>query len=436
MTKYKVCYTWIALTFSIVGFSQEILTLENAVKIAMENNYDIKIAKNDLTIDTENTSLGNAGMLPTLNGVANNNNTVQDTRQTQSDGSVRELDGAKNMNLNYGVALNWTIFDGFKMFARRGELKQLKNLGEAELQFTVLNKVSEVVATYHNLIQQKQQLQALDTTIVISKMRLNLATNRYTIGKASKLEVLNAQVDINTDQTNLLKQQELYKNTKAFLNEILARDIQTPFEIDTFVSIDRTLILNDLLESSLKQNPELQVQIINKQIAELKLKQVKGDRYPVINLTSGYNFNKTESSLGFITQSNAQGFNYGFNATLNIFNGGNQNRNERISKIQIENANLQIDRQKKLLETQIITSYETYLTNLALAQLEQKNEEIAQQNLDITLEKFKIGTITTVEFRTAQLNFVTAKTRNSTAQLQAKLSEISLKQLTGNINIQ
>lgn len=436
MTKHKICYTWIALAFSFVGFSQEILTLEDAVKIAMENNYDIKVAKNDLKVDTENTALGNSGILPSINGVANNNNTQQDTRQTQSDGSVRELDGAKNMNLSYGVALNWTIFDGFKMFARRGELKQLKNLGEAELQFTVLNKVSDVVATYHNLIQQKQQLQALDTTIVISKMRLDLATNRYTIGKASKLEVLNAQVDINTDQTNLLKQQELYRNTKSLLNEILARDIQTPFEIITDVKLDNSLILNELLETSLTQNPELQAIVINKQIAELRLKQIKGERYPTINLTSGYNFSKTESSLGFVTQSNAQGLTYGFNATLNIFNGGSQNRNERISKIQLENADILIEKQKKTLETQIITSYETYLTNLALAKLEETNEEIAKQNLDITLEKFKIGTITTVEFRTAQLNFVNAKTRNSNAQLQAKLSEIALKQLTGNINIQ
>ncbi len=436
MTKYKLFFLIITTLFSLsAGYSQEILTVENAVKIALENNYDIKIASNELKIDKENSNIGNAGMLPSINGVINNNHTVQDTRQTQSDGNVRELDGAKNMNLNYGVALNWTVFDGFKMFAKREQLKELEKLGETELQLTILTKVSDVIATYYNLVQQKQQLQALDTTIIISNMRLELASNRYTIGKASKLEVLNAQVDLNTDNTNLLKQKELFKNTKILLNEILARDSKIDFDIVDMVLIDESLLLDNLLNSAEKQNPLLHAQIINKRMAELQLKQIKGERFPTINLTSGYNFSRTESSLGFTTSSNAQGFNYGFNATLNIFNGGSQNRNERITKIQIENAAIQIEQQKKSLETQIATNYETYLTNIALAKLEAKNEDIAKQNLDITLEKFRIGTITTLEFRTAQLNYINAKVRNSNAQLQAKLSEILLKELAGTLTM-
>ena len=418
------------------SFSQEVLTVEDAVKIALENNFDIQIASNNAKIDATNVSLANAGILPNLDAVLTNSNSILDTKQTQSDNSIKELNNAKNMNLSYGLALNWTVFDGFRMFARHEQLKQIEQLGNTELQFTVLSKVGSVLETYYQIVQQQQQLKVLDTTLVISQLRLDLAKNRYTVGKASKLEVLNAEVDWNTDNTNLLRQKELYSNTKTSLNEILARELTQEFVVSEEVVIDKSLQYADLKTKVSSQNPQLQMQLLNKQIAELSLKQIKGDRYPTIGLSSGYNFTRSESSLGFISQSTGNGFVYGVNARMNIFNGSLQNRNEKVAKINVENAQLYVDQQKTQLESQLLSAYTTYLTNIELSELEDKNEKIAEQNLDITLEKYKIGTITTVEFRTAQLNYVNAKFRNNSAQFQAKISEIALKELAGSLDLE
>lgn len=434
--KLKIFFQIVFLfTASLMAEAQELLTVEDAVKIALENNYEIKIASNDLKIDQQNVSLANAGVLPQLNATVTDNNSILDTKQTQSDGSERELNGARNMNLAYGVALNWTIFDGLRMFARYDQLKELEKLGDTELKLAIFTKVSDVITTYYDLVQQQQQLKALDTAIVISNLRISTADNRYKIGKASKLEVLNAQVDLNTDTTALLRQKELYANTKIFLNEILARDVKTDFSVVDEVTIDETLLLPELMTLAEKQNPQLQSQIINKRISELQLKQVKANRYPTVNITSGYNFTRTEASLGFTTQSTGQGFTYGINATMNIFNGGLQNRNERVAKIQVENSKIVIEQQLKMLESQLSSAYQTYLTNLQLTKLEAKNEDIAKENLDITLAKFKIGTIAPLEFREAQLNYVNAKVRNSNAQYAAKVSEINLKELAGNLSL-
>ena len=425
----------LVLGFANSASSQEILTVEDAVKIALENNYDIKIASNDLKIDQQNVSLANAGILPSLNGVVTENSSILDTKQTQQDGSIRELDGAKNMNLSYGIALNWTVFDGFRMFARYDQLKELQKLGDAELKLAIFTKVSDVISTYYDLAQQKQQLTALDTAIVISNLRVTTADNRYRIGKASKLEVLNAQVDLNTDTTTLLRQKELYANTKIALNELLARPVNTAFEIAEEIKIDESLLLPELMDLAEKQNPQLQTQIINKRVTELQAKQIKANRYPVVSVSSGYNFTRSESSLGFASQSTGNGLTYGINASMNIFNGGLQNRNEKIAKLQIENSQVLIDKQLQTLRSQLSSFYQTYLTNLQLTKLEAKNEEIAKENMDITLAKFRIGTITPLEFRDAQLNYVNAKVRNSDAQYQAKVSEINLKELAGNLSI-
>ena len=414
--------------------AQEVLTIEDALKIALENNYEIKIASNDLKVDQTNNTIGNAGMLPKLTATLVDNNNIQNLSQTRSDGTINSLNNGKSNSLNYGVGLDWTIFDGMSMFAKREQLQELQKLGESQLKLSILTKISDVYATYYDLVQQQQQLAALDSTLVISNQRLALAQNRFSIGKASKLEVLNAQVDLNTDKVTLLKQKELFTNTKILLNQILARNTKIDFTVTTIFKVDANLKLAELSDLAQKQNPQLEAQIINKRVAELQLKQVKATRYPTVKINSGYNFSETQSSLGFTTQSSARGLNYGFSASLNLFDGFAQHRNEKIANLAIENAKMQIEQQNLNLETQLAIAYQTYLTNLELIELEEKNQAIAKQNLEITLDKFRIGTITTLEFRTAQLNYVNAKVRNSNAQFQAKLSEIALKELAGNIN--
>ncbi|WP_235841701.1 TolC family protein [Confluentibacter sediminis] len=415
--------------------SQELLTLDEAVQIALENNYEIRLASNNLDVDSLSVSPGFAGILPRVYASASTNNSTQYSSQVRSDGTEIELNGAKNNNKSYGVGLDWTIFDGLSMFARYDQLKELKKLGEAELKSTILNRVSDVMITYYNLVQQQQQLITLDSTIVISQQRVELADNRFGIGKASKLEVLNTQVDLNTDRTLFLRQKELYTNTKIRLNEILARDTKIDFKVEDELLINDNLILADLETLATKQNPELQAQLINKRIAELELKQIKGNRYPTITANTGYNFSDSESSLGFARLNNSRGWNYGFAASVNIFNGSTQNRNEKIAKVKLDNSKIAIEQQTQTIKSQLNTAFQTYLTNIGLIDLESKNEEIAKENLDITLSKYSIGTIPTIEFRTAQLNYINAKLRLSEAKYQAKLSEITLKQLAGNLSL-
>jgi outer membrane protein len=429
----KLIYFLMLLLCAFGVNAQEILTLEDAIKMALQNNYEIKIAANNSKINQTNTAVGNAGMLPSVTASVVDNNGIQNLSQTRTDGTTTSLDNAKNSSLTYGANLDWTIFDGFTMFAKYDQLKELQKLGEVQLKQTILNKVSDVTSIYYDLVQQQQQLSALDTTIVISKQRLTLAQNRYTIGKASKLETLNAQVDLNTDTTTLLRQKEMFANTKIALNEQLARDTKLDFKVIPEIKIDDQLQLANLTQLAFKQNPQLEALVISKRVSELQLKQVKGTRYPTVRINTGYNFGETKSDLGFTTATSSRGLNYGLSASLNLFDGFNQNRTEKVAKLQIENSQLAIEQQNKTLESQLNSAFQTYLTNIELVKLEEKNESIAKQNLDITLDKFRIGTITTLEFRTAQLNYINAKVRNTNTQFQAKLSEIALKELAGNL---
>ena len=426
---FLILYTGVNL------FAQGLLTAKDAVQIALENNFEIKLSQNDLRIAKENLTYGNAGMLPNVTGNFTQNNSVMNSSQVQANGDKRSLSNAKNNNMNYGVSIGWTIFDGFAMFSRYEQLKELQKQGEFELKKTILAKVSDVISTYYTIVEQQNLLNAIDSSINISMERLRTAENRFMIGKASRLEVLNVQVNLNEDESSRLRQANVVKNLKISLNSLMARELNIEFDVEREVEYDDSLIYDDLLSKAKEYNPDLQIIAINKRMAELEVKRIKGNRYPVVRLNTGYNFSESESSLGFVSSSNSRGLNYGVTASINLFDGFNQRRNERVAKIQLENSGIMIDQQNLLIKTAMSTAYESYQTNLSLARLEENNADIARQNLNITLEKYKIGTISAVEFRDAQENFINAVSRFNSSRLQAKLSELALKEMIGNINL-
>lgn len=416
--------------------AQERLSLEQAVQLALENNFDIKLNKNDVEQAKNNVSRANAGMLPVITGNFSTNNTVSNTKQTLSSGQTQERTGAKNSNLVYGPVLNWQVFDGFEMFARYDRLKELEQLGEANFKLTVQNTLADVINNYYDLVSQQQQIKALSGALDISRLRLKNSNNRFKIGKAAKLEVLAASVDLNTDTTNLLRQIDVYRSTKIRLNELLAREISTEFKVSDTIIIGNGLLLNELQASASQLNPNLQSALINRRIAEINLKEVKANRYPDININSGYNFNQSTSELGFARTSTGRGLNYGLSASINIFNGYLQRRNEKNATLQIENSKLQYDKITQNISSQLTSLYQTYKTNLELVRLEQENLGVAKQNMDITLEKFRIGSVAPLEFREAQRNYIDANARFTNSQFEAKLAEIALLQLSGKLNLQ
>lgn len=417
------------------GTAQPKLTLEEAIAIALKNNYDIRLVAKDVAIASNNVDIGNAGMLPSVSGDVSSAAGIQNTTQTLLSGETRALRGARSRSMAYGASLDWTIFDGFQMFTRYEQLKELKALGEANLKAAILATISEVVSNYFDLVQQQQLIKATQTALDLSAFRYQTAENRYQIGRASKLEVLTASVDLNTDTTNLLRQLDQYRSTQIRLNELLARDVNTAFGVSDTIITATDLNYEMLSQSAMKLNPALQSAIINHRISQLELKRVKGERYPVVSVSSAYTRSQSSTELGFSTRSRNNGFNYGISASVNIFNGFIQRRNEQNAEFAMEAAAIEVDRIRQNVKAQLLAAHQTYLMNLELVRLEEQNRNIAQQNMDITLEKFKLGSIAPIEFREAQRNFVDASTRFSTAQYQAKLAEITLNQIAGTLKM-
>ncbi|WP_225872485.1 TolC family protein [Pedobacter polaris] len=426
---------WIACANQNV-FAQERLSLQDAITIALNNNYDIKLVNNEVAIAKNNVNLGNAGILPVAVGTFNTGGSKQNTVQTQSTGTQRIVDGARSTNMSYGVGLDWTVFDGFAMFANYDRLKALEQQGRIVAKGQIITTISDVINAYYNVVKQQQLVVASDSAIDISTYRLRIANNKLDLGRGSKLDVLSAKVDYNTDTSNYLQQKNLLNNYMVTLNQLMARDANIKFTVNSDMTIDNNLNYATLASQTENLNPDLQSAFISKKIAELNLKQIKGNRYPQVSINSGYDFNRSANPTGFSTKSRSNGFTYGLTASVPIFNGFLQRQNERNAKIGINSSELTLEKTRQDIIAQLTSAYQSYSTYLELVKLERGNVEIAKQNLDITLEKYRLGSIAPLELREAQRNALDANSRYVEIQYQAKLAEITLKELSGTLNIQ
>ena len=431
-----LAFCLIAFTASALAQTDTVLSLKDAVEIALKNNYHIQLSKNNTTVAQNNVTLGNAGFLPQVNGTFTTTHSIQNTTQTRSDGTVNVIHGANNASTSYGPSLNWTIFNGFGMFANYDALKQYNQLSQVQSRDTIQSTIASVIETYYNLINLNEGLKALQGAIAISRTQLRYANDKFQVGRASKLEVLNAQVSLNTDTANYLNQLQQFKAAKIQMNQLLVRNLQTNFAVGDTIIVDDKLVLGDILSKAENQNPAILSAQINKRISEINLKQVQAGRYPQVSVNSGYAISNSQTPAGFARSQDTKGFSYGLTASINIFNGFNQNRLERNARIGIDNANINYKQITLNVQAEISNLYVSYLSGLDLMKLGQSNVDVAKRNLDISLEKYKLGNITPLEIREAQRNYLDAQSKFFAAQYQSKSAEIMLKEITGSINIE
>lgn len=437
----KICFCLISACMLLAGtlHAQDapLLTLKDAVEIALKNNYNIKLAQNNTTIAKNNVTPGNAGMLPQVSADVASTNSLQNTTQTRTDGSVIRVNNARNTGLSYGANLNWTIFDGFAMFANYDALKERDKLSQVLLRDTIQGTLANVLSTYYNLVNQHEQIKALQGAIAISRTQLRYANDKFSVGRVSRLDVLNAQVNYNTDTANLINQRQQFKAQQIRLNQLLVRDLQTNFRVADTIIVDQNITLGDVLTKAQSQNPAILSSQISQRLAEINLKQVQATRYPQVALSSGYTNSTNNTPANLLTKrTQLNGLNYGVTASINIFDGFNQWRRERNAKLQIENAGIDVNQTKLDIDAQINTLYSSYLSGLDLVKLGESNVAIAKRNLDISLEKYRLGNITPLEIREAQRNYLDAQSAFFNAQYQSKIAEITLKQITASVDIQ
>jgi outer membrane protein len=424
-----------ALVFiaSVIAGAQQVLTPQDAVLIGLKNNYSINISKNAKDIAENNASLGNAGILPTLDATGSASKSVSNATEKFYDNSTIDVNGVSSNNYAAGRNLNWTIFNGMKMFASLDQLKELQKVGESNYKLTVEQNINDILSTYYDIVRQKQVLEATNRSDSISEERLKITQSQKDAGSASKFDVLRAQVDLNGDKSSLMSQELTLQQAKTKLNQLLGRDVKTEFDVIDSIDVNTDLSYDDLYSVAMQKNNQLLLAEQNKNVAESQLKLERGDLFPVVSLNLGYNYSRSETGAGFILSSNTTGITYGVSASFNLFNGLNTKRRIENAEVSIESNDLAFKQIQDQVKADFENTFLKYKNSLQLVKLETENYKAAEDNVDIALEKLKVGSITPVDFRQVQLDLMNAKSMLLSAQYDAKTSEIDLLQISGQL---
>jgi len=434
------------LVFSGSIFAQEkLLSKEEAVNLALEYNFGIKVAKNQVEIAENNQSVLNSGFLPTLTGSAGANyqrddNTIAFPGQLNQDGTPRadvDLYKAEAQRYNSSIRADYTLFDGLGRFYNYKRLKEQYQLSELQARETIENTILQLFSVYFEIARLTENENVQQQALEISTQRITRAEYAFEYGQNTKLDILNAQVDVTNDSINLLNTRQLLANTKRDLNVVMNQNLNEVFEVDTLINFIPRLQLEEYMSQADLNNVVLLQTEKNLAINEYDIKVSKSGYLPTLGLngTYGWNLNQSAASAFFpgTNNENTRNFVLGANLTWNLFDGGGTTVRVKNAKITYENQELLKEQVLLEVNRDIQNARTIYENRLNIYKIQEQNVLTNQNNFERSKEQFQLGRITSIEFRQAQINLLNAQTNKNLAKYDAKLAEIQLLQLTGQL---
>jgi outer membrane protein TolC len=432
--KILFSFFWLTvLCFSSLQAQDSLMTTQQAIKTAIENNYGVIISKNEIEIGSINNSWANTGFIPRINATATKQVGVNNLQQKLSNGTVITKKGNSSQNLNAGLAVNWKIFDGLKMFATKKRLEELERNGEYSFRKNLNETVYNVISSYYNIVSLNEQRKATLEQISLYNDRYELSQRKFEIGTGAKYEVLQAQVDLNEQRSNLLALQNSIATSKASLLNLLGKKPDTAFQVADTIILLPLPAYADVQEKISKENPD--VLLANSQLYILKQekKEINAERLPSVDVNGYYNFARSSSRAGFNLFNQTYGPSGSVGITVPLFSGIVIKKQLQISDIQIRNQQISIDETKNNLQTALNNAYINYNNALKAIELEQNNLVLAKENITIATERYKRLNITSVELRQIQISYNDARNRLYSALYQAKIAEATVALLSGDI---
>jgi outer membrane protein TolC len=414
--------------------SAQQVQVDDIIVMALEKGYDVQLSMNTLSASTTDARNAKGLFLPdiTLNG--GRTKSFQKSHSELPDGRVNDTKPEANQT-QYGAQLNWVLFDGLKMFATYKQLQTVAGVNQTLLKNQMANTMASVIGNYYNIVAQKQQLNALNEQISVAEERIKLAERKLEVGSGIKTEWLQAKLDQNAFRTQVLQQEALILQTKANLNTLSGSQLPDQFEVSDTIPLNLDMTIEEIFEGIEQTNPTLIAARAQIEVAKFNLNARRGDRFPIISLTSGYNYNSQfytvpPNALSPKVNEN-RNMSVGLTGQWFLLNNLAVTDAVQLARINFDRTKIVYEQQKVLAFNGVRIAYANYDYARKTLAIEEDNVKFARENVTILLESFKRGIATMIEIRTAQQSIVDAYNRLTTARYNAKVSETELLRLKG-----
>lgn len=418
-----------------ISFSQEKLTLDEAIRSCLLNNYEINIVKKDVEIADNNVNRGNAGMLPTIDARAGYRYS-NPNRRIEFAGNINppiERDGANVENINYSVELNWTLFDGFAMFANYDKLQTFKELSDIQMQIMIENKVKEVVNNYLNVLNLQENINTLKQSLELSTERINKIKDQIDFGVSSKSQLLQAQVEYYSDSSAMLSAELSIANSIRTLNYSMGLKLDKKFQVENNINFKLLDSYSDVKNKVFQKNSNINLAIKSQKITELDYDVILANYYPRLVLVGDYAYNRTQDDANFTTLILNRGPSLALNASWNLFNANRNSVEAQKNKIEQERGEIEIDNIKSSIELNLINLWDSYQRQRQILELENSNYAISKENYDRAFEEFNFARISSIELRQAQINLILSENRITASKSELKNIESQIYLLMGEL---
>ena len=414
--------------------AQKLVSVSEAIELALENNYGIKIISNNKEIAKNNAGVLNSGYLPTVTSSSGATFNRDNLEAEFANGESTALNGAKSSRYNASINLNYTLFDGLGRYYDYKRLKETYKLSELQARETIENTIAQLYVVYYNVAQVTENVTVLEKTLTVSKDRITRASYQFEYGQGTMLNVLNAQVDINNDSINLINAKQQLVNTKRDLNVVLGNVISSEFRVDTTIDFKLDIDQNDLATKVKSNNVNLLQLDKNIMINTFIVKANKSGYLPSLGLTGSYGWNKgNNNAASFVAVSTNTGLSGGLSLSWNLFDGGATATRVSNAKIELENRSLEKESMVIDIERNFNNAWDDYQNKLTIFQVQENNIITSTNNFNRTQEKYKLGQATSIEFRQAQLNLINSELNRNQAKYAAKIAELTVLQLSGEL---
>ena len=407
------------------------MSYQDAVALALQQNYDILIARKNVLIADKQNTLGNAGFLPKIDLTATGSLSNNKTRQEFSSGLNVDQSGVKSNNINSGAYLTWTIFDGLKMFATKERLSLMAQQSQLGLRLQMENTIEAVSLQYYQIVKQEQLIKGIWASMEVSDARIQLAEKKLAIGSGSNVEVLQAKLDRNAQAADLILQTNLLKEYKNNLLLLCQREVGADFTVDTAFAFETLPALQEITQQTNNNNTSLLQVQKGSLIAQQSIKELRAQTLPRLGLTSNYLFTRSSNAAGFTLLNQNLGLNMGFSFSWNLFNGWTTHNQVQSAQLQYSIAQMQIAQNKAQLMSRTQVAYIRWMGDQQILAMEEANIKLAEQSLNITKERLKLGLGNYLEAKESQSTYQAALTRLVNARYNVKQSEIALQKLRG-----
>ncbi len=427
-----ICFTVVALVFFTSGAFSQVLTLQDAINIALKNSLDLQVLKNNAEITAINNHIGVAGGLPVVTGTISDNEQVTNVNQTLNNGTIIKRNAAVGNNLSANVSAGMLLYNGFRVMATKNRLEQLQLQSEKYINAQVQNVMASVMTAYYDVVRQQAYIKPLDQSIDVGQKRLDIVKMQQSIGMANNADLFQTQLDLNA--LVQAKQSQLLVIDQAKTNLLLLLSLKPDsliFIRDTII-VDKSITLGSIL-TDIGRNAEVMAAEDQIRINELIVKETEALRYPTLRGTAGYNFGRNKTSAGNLLLNQSFGPVAGLTLGIPIYNGSVYKRQQRVAEINVKNAALQKDILIRDYTAGAVRSFQSYTSILQQLETQQKSVELAQKLLDLVLLRFQLRQATIVEVRQAQQSFENASFTLISLSFTGKSAEIELYRLINQI---